>query len=33
MKVLTSDIQECAEISSGGLKLGNFELYDLIQMG
>jgi len=32
LKVLTSDIQLCSEISSG-LKLGNYQLHDLVQLG
>jgi transcription elongation factor SPT5 len=32
LKVLTSDIQLCSEMSSG-LKLGNYQLHDLVQLG
>lgn len=33
IKVLTKDIQEASEVSTGGLKLGQYELYDLLEYG
>eukprot|EP01102_Stenamoeba_stenopodia_P011247 TRINITY_DN343_c0_g1_i3.p1 TRINITY_DN343_c0_g1~~TRINITY_DN343_c0_g1_i3.p1 ORF type:complete len:1028 (-),score=262.83 TRINITY_DN343_c0_g1_i3:62-3145(-) len=32
IKVLASDIQECTEVSTGKLQLGNYELHDLVQL-
>jgi len=32
IKVLTSDIQEASDVSSGKLQLGNYELHDLVQI-
>mmetsp|Transcript_4965 Transcript_4965/g.7511 ORF Transcript_4965/g.7511 Transcript_4965/m.7511 type:complete len:1186 (+) Transcript_4965:73-3630(+) len=32
MKVLTSHIQECTEVSSGQIRLGDYELHDLVQL-
>ncbi len=33
IRVLSSDIQECTEVTSGRLELGNYELHDLVQIG
>eukprot|EP01090_Pellita_catalonica_P006455 TRINITY_DN1667_c0_g2_i1.p1 TRINITY_DN1667_c0_g2~~TRINITY_DN1667_c0_g2_i1.p1 ORF type:complete len:622 (+),score=97.82 TRINITY_DN1667_c0_g2_i1:1344-3209(+) len=32
LQVLTADIQECAEVASGNVQLGNYELHDLVQL-
>ena len=31
--MLSSDIQECTEVTSGRLELGSYELHDLVQIG
>jgi transcription elongation factor len=31
--VFTQDIQECSEVATGKIKLGNFELHDLVTVG
>lgn len=33
IRVLSSDIQECTEVTSGRLELGSYELHDLVQVG
>lgn len=33
IRVLSSDIQECTEVTSGRLELGSYELHDLVQIG